>query len=201
VLCLILPCLSGGCEFGRSRLPQHHLNLGGSGSVGPRGSALPASDGIHRPWRYIVIHHSATDTGSAETFDTEHRRRGWRGLGYHFVIANGNGGPDGQVQVGDRWTAQAVGAHTGGTPGNAYNRRGIGICLVGDFDRHRPTRRQLAALKALTAQLADRYGIPPENIIGHRHAPNANTQCPGKWMARYIRTTLAPVAGAPVARR
>ena len=68
---------------------------------------------IRRTWKYIVIHHSATDSGSAASFDRSHRKRGWDGLGYHFVIGNGRGTGDGVVEVGYRWTRQVTGAHAG----------------------------------------------------------------------------------------
>ena len=50
-----------------------------------------------RQWKYVVIHHSASGTGNAETFDKLHReKRGWvNGLGYDFVIGNGNGSGNG----------------------------------------------------------------------------------------------------------
>ncbi|HHT9113865.1 MAG TPA: hypothetical protein ACFYD0_11140, partial [Candidatus Wunengus sp. YC65] len=54
-----------------------------------------------RDWRYIVVHHSATSSGNAAEFDKYHRRKkGWEnGLGYHFVIGNGNGTPDGKIEI------------------------------------------------------------------------------------------------------
>ena len=148
---------------------------------------------VARSWRWIVIHHSASDSGSAETFDRWHRARGWDELGYHFVITNGRGGPDGLVQVGSRWTKQKQGAHTGGTPDNAYNECGIGICLVGDFSSSMPTGAQLAALDRLVTFLAARYDIDPSShIIGHRDAPHATTECPGNTMESYLGRTIRP---------
>jgi hypothetical protein len=142
-------------------------------------------------WRHIVIHHSATDNGSAASFDRLHRLvRQWDELGYHFVIGNGRGSPDGCIEVGSRWYKQKWGAHCGGTPNNEYNEFGIGICLVGDFTRQAPTPQQLAALTRLTKYLAARYHIPPEQIIGHRQAPNANTECPGDKLLVYVVGTL-----------
>ena len=64
-----------------------------------------------RDWKWIVIHHSASDAGDAATFDQWHRKRGWDELGYHFVINNGEGQPDGLVEVGGRWLEQKQGAH------------------------------------------------------------------------------------------
>ncbi|MFB3891157.1 MAG: peptidoglycan recognition family protein [Phycisphaerae bacterium] len=143
-----------------------------------------------RVWRHIVIHHSASDGGNAETFDAMHKARGWQGLGYHFVIDNGNGGPDGNLEIGWRWEQQAAGAHTGGTPHGEYNAHGIGICLVGNFVKHSPSPAQLAELNRLVDELVRRYRIPPERIIGHRDAPNAKTECPGDMLWAYVHGPL-----------
>jgi len=146
-----------------------------------------------RPWRWIVVHHSATDVGSADIFDRAHRARGWDELGYHFVITNGHGGADGQVQVGSRWVKQKWGAHCGGTPNNEYNNFGIGVCVVGDCTSELPSPAQLAALTRLVIFLADRYRISPACLIGHRDAPNASTACPGEALQRYIHHDLRPL--------
>ena len=138
-------------------------------------------------WRHIVIHHSATDRGSAASFDKMHRERNhWDEMGYHFVIDNGRGGPDGIVEVGSRWHKQKWGAHCGQTPNNEYNDYGIGICLVGNFQERMPSARQLASLKKLVRFLAERYGIAAANIIGHTDAPNARTACPGRKFHAYL---------------
>ena len=185
-------------------LPMHELDFSNpSAGAGARahaagrraersGSRHQWAAGGNRPWRHIVIHHSATDRGSATMFDRSHRARGWDELGYHFVIDNGSGGPDGRVEVGSRWRAQKWGAHCGGTPNNAYNNYGIGICLVGNFDRGMPTRRQLDSLGRLVGYLAAEHDIPPERVIGHRDAPNAATRCPGEKLHEYISRTLRP---------
>ncbi|MFP3938557.1 MAG: peptidoglycan recognition family protein, partial [Phycisphaerae bacterium] len=130
-----------------------------------------------RRWRYIVIHHSATDNGNADLFDAAHRRRGWDELGYHFVINNGAGGPDGRVEVGSRWRRQKHGAHCR-TPGNEHNEHGIGICLVGDFSNHRPSQAQLHALRELVGRLAAEHEISADRVMGHLEAPEQTTACP-----------------------
>lgn len=151
-----------------------------------------ASEGSDSPrWRYIVIHHSATDGGNAAVFDAAHRGRGWDELGYHFVINNGVGGADGQVEVGSRWRSQKHGAHCR-TPGNEHNEHGIGVCLVGDFSNRRPSRAQLLALRNLVGRLAERYDIPPEGVIGHSEAPQQATACPGSYLQSYIDNELRP---------
>ncbi|MBN1941770.1 MAG: N-acetylmuramoyl-L-alanine amidase [Phycisphaerae bacterium] len=143
-----------------------------------------------RAWRHIVMHHSATESGSAEKFDAMHRQRGWDELGYHFVITNGNGGPDGRVQVGSRWRKQKHGAHTGGTPGNEYNEHGIGVCLVGNFMTHSPSPAQLRSVTELTEYLAERYGISPGHILAHKDAPNQKTECCGRVFYAYVHSRL-----------
>lgn len=130
-----------------------------------------------RNWQWIVIHHSATDTGSARAFDSQHRQKGWDELGYHFVVGNGSGSRDGLVEVGSRWPVQKWGAHAK-TPDNRFNEQGIGICLVGNFDLQRPTARQVESVSRLVAFLMDRYNIPPQRVIGHRDTGKA-TDCPG----------------------
>jgi hypothetical protein len=140
----------------------------------------------YRPWKYIVIHHSSTPGGSAAAFDAYHRSKGYDGLGYHFVITNGDGGPDGEIQVGRRWRLQKWGAHTGGTPDNEYNNRGIGICLVGDFNETRPTPGQLASLRLLVGQFMAGFDVERARVVGHRDAPGASTDCPGESLHGYI---------------
>jgi hypothetical protein len=130
-----------------------------------------------RRWEWIVIHHSATPVGGAARFGREHQAKGWDELGYHFVIGNGSDTANGLVEVGSRWPKQKQGAHTK-TPDNNFNEKGIGICLVGDFDVARPTEAQLRAVAKLTAYLMKTYRIPADHIIGHCDAKA--THCPGK---------------------
>jgi N-acetylmuramoyl-L-alanine amidase len=146
--------------------------------VAGRPEWMPNGGRISNRWQKIVIHHSATEKGSAKLFDKGHRAKGWDELGYHFVIGNGRGAGDGQVQVGSRWMKQKHGAHCK-TPGNYYNDHGIGICLVGDFTSRGPTARQLASLRQLVEFLCDRCKIPAQGITSHRSVTK-KTVCPGK---------------------
>jgi len=181
---------------------MHELNL--ASPIRPAPALLPEASPQPRPkpqrgpwyvagtreWRHIVIHHSASTAGTAAVFDQAHRKRGWDELGYHFVIDNGKGGPDGRIEVGSRWRSQKWGAHTGGTPNNEYNNYGIGICLVGNYVSGMPTSAQLASLRRLVESLMRDYDIPQRNIIGHRDAPNASTQCPGGVFHAYLHRTF-----------
>ena len=147
-----------------------------SGSAG-RSSAIWRPPGRERAWRFIVLHHSATPTGSAAEFDRLHRARGWDELGYHFVIDNGYGGPNGLVEIGSRWYKQKHGAHCKVAHHPEYNDYGVGICLVGNFDNTRPTAAQVASCARLVRYVKDRYAIPTRHIYGHKQLKP--THCPG----------------------
>jgi len=132
-----------------------------------------------RKWRYVVIHHSASTRGSAQSFDQYHREvRRWQGLGYHFVIGNGADQGDGIVIAGPRWYAQEAGAHANSSE---YNEHGIGVCLVGNFEEKPPTPAQLTALHELVRKLCDRHQIGLINVVGHNAIRRGGTTaCPGK---------------------
>ncbi|MHC5537609.1 peptidoglycan recognition protein family protein, partial [Singulisphaera rosea] len=134
-----------------------------------------------RPWKYVVVHHSAHETGNYDEIDREHRKvLGWEGCGYHFIIGNGTGSPDGQIEVSQRWSNQKHGVHCRDSKNSAMNEYGIGICLVGDLDNKAPTPRQVAAARALIAYLGERYAIPADHVGTHAQLAKSPTACPGK---------------------
>jgi len=130
-------------------------------------------------WLYVVIHHSGTDSGNAAGFDRYHRykRHMENGLAYHFVIDNGMGGPDGRIEVGRRWKTQWEGGHTSN---KLMNKIGVGICLVGNYQKSFPTKKQLRSLCKLVRYLQITYNIPSRNIILHRQVMQRRTECPGR---------------------
>jgi hypothetical protein len=134
--------------------------------------------GPERPWKWIVIHHSDDFEGCCAKYDRVHRDKGWDCCGYHWVVGNGTQSGDGEVEIGPRWRDQMHGAHAK-TPDNRYNDYGIGVVLVGDFERGgRPTARQYEATVALTRWLMARYGISADRVL--RHSDCKSTACPGK---------------------
>ena len=147
----------------------------------PAGWNVP---GRNRAWQYIVIHHSATPEGSVTEFNKLHRAQGWDEMGYHFLIGNGSGTPDGAVEVGGRWLKQKHGAHAK-TPDNRFNDFGIGICLVGNFENSQPSRKQMQSLATLVAFLMQKYDLPASVVIGHQDATH-RTACPGRNLETQI---------------
>ncbi len=119
----------------------------------------------------IIIHCSATPEGkdyTVQQIDQWHSQRGFRCIGYHFVIYR-----DGSVHEGR--PIEQVGAHCKG-----YNANSIGICYIGGCaaDGKTPkdtrTEAQRAALIRLVADLKARY--PRATVHGHNEF--ANKACP-----------------------
>lgn len=134
-------------------------------------------------WRYIVVHNSGTRQGSAKAFEYYHRRvrRMENGMAYHFVIGNGRSTGDGEIEIGNRWIRQINGGHV---HSDYLNNIALGICLVGDFNRDTPTRRELEALEELIRYLRIRVGKIDRRwaiVKAHReiNPPRWPTDCPG----------------------
>lgn len=168
---VVTSALCLGCEPAAEPTP-----IVATGGPATRAAENPwPHEGKPREWRSIVLHHTATDRGSVEGIHEAHLRRKWLGIGYHFVIGNGAGMPDGRIEATFRWRTQLHGAHAGV---NVHNEHGIGIVLVGNFEKRAPTERQLVAVKRLVSILTERYGIAAENVVPHRDV--RATVCPGK---------------------
>ena len=132
-------------------------------------------------WKYIIIHNSGTRQGNARIFNVYHRRvrKMQNGLAYHFVIGNGNSSGNGEIEIGNRWTKQINGGHVAS---DYLNNIALGICLVGDLNRDKPTKEQLAALDELCTYLRSRVGkIKGKQAIveGHKEINPKPTDCPG----------------------
>jgi N-acetyl-anhydromuramyl-L-alanine amidase AmpD len=111
---------------------------------------------------FIVVHCTATrkgqDIGLADV-DRWHCAKGWDGCGYHEIIRL-----DGTVEFGRE--VGAIGAHAYG-----YNRRSLGIALVGGLNRmgtpaNTYTELQLRALKDRLEHHLGNY--PAAEVVGHR---------------------------------
>jgi hypothetical protein len=139
------------------------------------------SVGLSNRWTCLVIHHSASDRGTPESMDQSHRQRGWDELGYHFVIGNGIGYPDGKVYIGSRWEKQKHGAHCK-VPGNYYNEHGVGICLMGNLEDHPPTDRQMQALAQLVTFLEGQCSFSYDRVLTHGGI-TGKTRCPGRYFS------------------
>ena len=124
-----------------------------------------------RSINFIVIHCSAVRPGqqsSAADIDRWHRSRGWKGIGYHYVVRR-----NGIVETGR--PIEEVGAHVKG-----HNKYSIGICYEGGLDAAgRPadtrTPEQRKALRELVEKLHTSF--PKALIVGH-HDLDPMKACP-----------------------
>jgi N-acetylmuramoyl-L-alanine amidase len=144
-----------------------------------------------RPITGIVVHCSASSFGDAETIRRWHTDppptgRGWKDIGYHYVILGGRRtakrgyarADDGFISLGrdldgDGNVGEEIGAHALG-----LNATTIGICLIGN-DPADFTGRQVATAEALVAGLCLRFGLTERNVLGHNEVPSgAHKACP-----------------------
>jgi N-acetylmuramoyl-L-alanine amidase len=111
----------------------------------------------------ILVHCAATPEGkdfTVEDIDKWHKARGFKKIGYHFVIYN-----DGSIHKGR--DIEEVGAHCTG-----HNSRSIGICYIGGVAKDGKTPKdtrtepQKKALLELLGELRKKY--PKAKIYGHR---------------------------------
>lgn len=133
-------------------------------------------------WKYIVIHHSAGNFGNLKLLQrVKYERQGGvlRMMSYHFVIGNGNGMELGEIAYDNRWRYQFWGAHVSANNMN-LNLRGIGVCLVGNFERYRISEEQYNVLVELTLALMHKYHIPSDRVYLHGKINGEHTRCPGK---------------------
>lgn len=124
----------------------------------------------------IIVHCSDSSFGDASDIDKWHKERGWKKIGYHYVILNGARDKgvveptlDGRVEEGR--PLNEVGSHVAG-----HNTTSIGICLISE-GKGLPTPPQFAALALLVADLRRRFSIPIESVFGHNQF--SSKACPG----------------------
>jgi N-acetylmuramoyl-L-alanine amidase len=144
----------------------------------------------------IFLHCSDSAFGEVRIVDQWHRQRGWKGIGYHYVILNGRPFKDvryidfldGQIQPGHAFNDDAifqdyeVGTHVAGR-----NASSLGVCLIGTTEFTDP---QLLSARRLLLTLAKRFQLQIKDILGHYEDPDANKTCPNIPMD-YFREYLA----------
>jgi hypothetical protein len=142
----------------------------------------------------LVIHHTASNHGTVEDIRAEHmaRKPPFSDIGYHFVIGNGHGLPDGHIATGRPEDVQGSGV-------KLNNRYKLQVVLIGNFHKGDPgytgppTKKQLSALGHWLLVNGKRYfhkGKFPA-VVGHNEAalPKYPTACPGnQFPLKLIRT-------------
>lgn len=135
----------------------------------PVKEAILHTAALEDPGSFFSAHPTAAS--ARDEIDAWHRARGWRGIGYHFVVA-----PDGVVVRGR--PVDQIGAHV-----QERNRGTLGICML-NVRPHRGVTRfedyftedQRRAVKALLRQLAEQTEL--KWVTGHNDYTDMK-ECPG----------------------
>ena len=123
----------------------------------------------------IVIHCSASHQNvDVNDIKMWHLERGWRAIGYHYVIT-----ANGEVQEGR--PIEKIGAHVKG-----HNSTSIGVCWVGGYQGvDNRTDAQKLAMRDLCMKLLFEYNVPIKNLKGHCDFKGVTKTCPNfdvqKW--------------------
>lgn len=140
----------------------------------------------------ITVHHTATfeapqSDGGEAIRRVQYRHlnsNGWADIGYHYLVDSA-----GRVFEG-RWLGYQ-GAHAGrdSATGENHNEGNIGIALLGDFDDHRPSERQVSSLLALVESLKVSCGIATDDV--YQHSDFKEVTCPGALLSDVLPDALA----------
>jgi N-acetylmuramoyl-L-alanine amidase len=123
----------------------------------------------------VIVHHSAGPEHTTVTeIIAEHRRRGFRTIGYHVLLH--------RVAPGGRWTVSdgrplsEVGAHDEG-----QNTGSIGVCIAGRYHLGPVDPAGWDLLVLQVALLCALHDLGADAVEGHReHEPSSSpTACPG----------------------
>ncbi len=143
-------------------------------------------------WENVIIHHSASEFGNARLIKEWHIERGWRDIGYHFVILNGRPYSNwrkpivpliGSIEMGrpfndDEWVQNnEIGAHALG-----YNYNSIGVCLIHGTKFE---EAQIEKLFELCYFLGDKFSIGINSFFGHYEKDKKKPDCPGFDMDKF----------------
>ena len=120
----------------------------------------------------IILHCSATPEGKdfrAKDIDLWHRKRGFKSIGYHYVVDL-----DGTIEKGR--PENEIGSHC-----LNHNSNSIGICYIGGCDANMKakdtrTEAQKSALIDLVYDIMQQYHLTLNQVYCHNQF--SNKQCP-----------------------
>lgn len=173
-------------------------------SITPRSAW--ATTGIARPndiypmngIRRITVHHDGLPPATFRNSDEIASRiemirrshveaRGWADIGYHYIVD-----PTGRIWEGRNEFKQ--GAHV-----KDQNENNLGILVLGNFERQRPTSAACASVDRIISAKMAQHRVRITSVRTHREL--APTECPGESLQAYMNRTrnrgggLAMLAG------
>ena len=143
------------------------------------------------PVSTVFVHHTvapcyvgADAVEYVRSVDQDHTARGWRGIGYSYVVD----------QAGDVYAGRElnVGAHAEG-----YNSTSLGIAWIGDGRTTAPSSTAVNAIAGIVRGLRAIGAVDPAfRLAGHRDV-NA-TECPGDLVYSTLPVIRSAIEGGPV---
>ncbi len=112
-------------------------------------------------WGRIEIYYSGTKAGNIEQLASLGGLASTEDINCHFVICNGLGANDGQIQSTEKWQRQwSI------IPGRTWYGSGqtIRICVIADGKSAHPTDSQGQMTQVLIEELRRRFDIQPESV-------------------------------------
>lgn len=128
---------------------------------------------------YIVVHISWSSWGTAEVIEGWHLERGFKDIGYHFVVegryksySDWVAGKETSPRIVEGRPIEKMGAHVKG-----LNRHSIGICWIGKTYKDLDDISVRLLVEKLQ-ELQDQF--PSAKIVGHCELdPTEKPDCPG----------------------
>ena len=107
-------------------------------------------------------------------------KNGWGDIGYHYIV-------DRAGRVWEGRPIQYQGAHV-----KNNNEHNLGILVLGNFDKQRPTDAQMKSLYNTAAALSKHYRIKKASVRSHKEINT--TACPGKNLQNKMNALRSRVA-------
>jgi hypothetical protein len=150
--------------------------------AGPAGSELAIVRQTDVPLQFIKWRNIVVQDVGREGADIATR--------CHFVIGSAERLGEGVIYATQRWRQQRDGDHIH-VPGYDFNADSVGVAVLRDCRRHRPTAAQFDALVRLVRALQLACPVPPDHV--YLHAELGQQGCPGRqFPAEAFRRRLWP---------
>ncbi|QDU34513.1 N-acetylmuramoyl-L-alanine amidase [Poriferisphaera corsica] len=141
--------------------------------IGPAKGRVNTMRGVNK----ITIHHEGSSTFWTTDYRTTAKHlddvrkghvgnKGWGDIGYHYIID----------RAGRVWEGRSIryqGAHVSG-----HNPNNVGVMVLGNFEKQKPTKAQLTALQTTLRALIRKYRVPVTRVYTHQEL--MPTKCPGR---------------------
>ena len=113
-------------------------------------------------WECVEVFYSGTKAGNIEQLASLSGLASSDDINFHFIICNGLGANDGQIQTTEKWQNQwsVIPDHTW-----FGSSRTIRVCIVADGKSSRPTDSQIKRTESLVDALSHKFSVQPAKIF------------------------------------